>query len=183
MSENESLSQNILPFVNASSNVRGTIKKRRETCEETVKRSVMFLDEQKGKLTRLEELIVFAKRIKAKKIGIAYCCELKQEAERLHDILEMHGFVVFEMPCKFTVNSITCNTIAQAKSLNQLRTHMNITLGLCVGNDALFTKYAKALSTNFITKDLVLGHNSVMGLHMTGSFEPRSVQSILHDIK
>lgn len=46
------------------------------------------------KLTRLEELIIFCKEMNFKKIGIAFCICLENEAEILHKLLEKN-FDVF----------------------------------------------------------------------------------------
>ena len=40
-----------------------------------------------------------------------------------------------------------CNPILQAKLLNRAKTDLNVVIGLCVGHDSLFYKYAEALTT------------------------------------
>lgn len=45
-----------------------------------------------GKLTRVEEIIQFARRIGAKKIGIATCVGLIEESKVFAKLLEHHGF-------------------------------------------------------------------------------------------
>ena len=62
-----------------------------------------------------------------------------------------------------------CNPIAQAEILNREGAEFNILLGLCVGHDALFLKYAKALTTVFVVKDRVLGHNPVAALYLSST--------------
>ncbi|MEZ4527485.1 MAG: DUF1847 domain-containing protein [Desulfobacterales bacterium] len=54
----------------------------------------------------------------------------------------------------------------QAMVLNQESTELNVMLGLCVGHDSLFLKYAKALCTVLVVKDRVLGQLS--GRHLSG---------------
>ena len=43
-------------------------------------------------------------------------------------------------------------------------------IGLCVGHDSLFYKYAEALTTTLVTKDRVLGHNPAAALYQADSY-------------
>ena len=52
-----------------------------------------------GKLTRVEETIMFARKMGAKKLGIANCAALIKEANTLARILRIHGFEVFGVTC------------------------------------------------------------------------------------
>ena len=63
-----------------------------------------------------------------------------------------------------------CNPILQAKLLNRAKTDLNVVIGLCVGHDSLFYKYAEALTTTLVTKDRVLGHNPAAALHQADSY-------------
>ena len=63
-----------------------------------------------------------------------------------------------------------CNPIAQAKILNKEGTEFNVVVGLCVGHDSLFFKYAHAPTTVLIAKDRVFGHNPAAGLYLSGSY-------------
>ena len=58
-----------------------------------------------------------------------------------------------------------CNPILQAKILNRAGTDLNVLLGLCVGHDALFFKYAEAYTTVIAVKDRVTGHNPLAALY------------------
>lgn len=141
-----------------------------------------------GKLTRVEEIILFAKRIEAKKIGIATCMGLMSEAKTFVKILDAQGVANYCVTCK--VGSIDktqaglpeevkikkgnfegmCNPILQADLLNKQQTDLNVLLGLCVGHDSLFIKYSNAPVTTLITKDRVLAHNPAAALHTTNSY-------------
>jgi uncharacterized metal-binding protein len=66
-----------------------------------------------------------------------------------------------------------CNPILQAKIVNDAKTDFNILLGLCVGHDSLFFKYADALTTVLAVKDRVLGHNPLGALYTQGSYYER----------
>ena len=53
-----------------------------------------------GKYTRVEEIMEFARRIGAKKIGIATCSGLINESRIFARILKIHGFEVYGVACK-----------------------------------------------------------------------------------
>ncbi len=131
------------------------------------------------KWTRLEEIICFSKDMDYKKIGIAMCIGLIEEANTLLKILTKN-FAVTTICCKscgFEKKKyelpnvrpdrleVTCNPIAQAQILNDEKTDLNIIVGLCVGHDILFTKYSKAPVITFIAKDRVLGHNTAASIY------------------
>lgn len=136
-----------------------------------------------GKLTRVEETIMFAKRLGAKKVGIASCVGLSSEANAFGKVLYANGIEYTGVTCKIGAKDksemglpeekkITpgnhesmCNPILQAKVLNQEETDLNIIIGLCVGHDSLFIKHSEALVTTLIVKDRVLGHNPAACLY------------------
>lgn len=141
--------------------------------------------ESYGKLTRVEETILYARHMGAKKIGIATCTALLKESITLTKILRAHGFEVFSACCKvgaiskkdigISEDSITrgpniCNPIMQAEILNEAGTDLNIVVGLCVGHDVIFHKYIQGPTTTMVVKDRVLGHNPVAALYTTHSF-------------
>lgn len=135
--------------------------------------------------TRVEEIMAFAEKIGAKKIGIATCVGLLSESRTLAAILRNHGFEVFGAACKVGTVPKTevgipeecnkiginmCNPILQAELLNDAETDLNVIMGLCVGHDSLFIKYSKALVTSGVTKDRVLGHNPAVALYTANSY-------------
>ncbi len=127
-----------------------------------------------GVLTRLEELLIFAKRMGFKKVGIAFCIGLFEETKVVAKIFERHGFEVYSVACKvgavdkveLNIEKIqpdkleaSCNPVGQAEVLNEKGTDMNIVIGLCVGHDMLFNMHSRAPTTTLIVKDRVLAHN------------------------
>lgn len=137
------------------------------------------------RMCRVEETIEFAKRIGAKKIGIATCVGLIRETRTLTNILRSHGFEVYGVACKAGAVPKTevgiprtcentgvnmCNPILQAKILNEEHTDLNIVMGLCVGHDSMFYKYAEGLTTTLVVKDRVLAHNPVAALYAADSY-------------
>ena len=138
-----------------------------------------------GKMTRVEETVEFAKRIGAKKIGIATCMGLLEEAKVFTKILRKNGFEVFGICCKAGAvpkvqigieakcensGKNMCNPILQAKMLNAEHTDLNIAICLCVGHDSLFYKYSDALVTTLVAKDRVTGHNPCAVLYNINSY-------------
>jgi uncharacterized metal-binding protein len=148
-----------------------------------------------GKLTRVEEIIEFANRIGAKKIGIATCAGLIEEAKIFADILTAKGLEYYSVICK--VGSVDkadigileehkikpgsheamCNPILQARILNYHQTDLNVVIGLCVGHDSLFIKHSDALVTTLVTKDRITGHNPVAALYTAHSYYKRLLQA------
>lgn len=140
------------------------------------------------KMTRIEEIAEFAKKIGAKKLGIATCVGLMKEASIAAKILRNKGFEVYGVACKVgavpkiavgldmthsTLGPNMCNPILQAGILNEEKTDLNIIVGLCVGHDSLFYKYSDALCTTLITKDRVLCHNPAGALYQADSYYKR----------
>lgn len=134
-----------------------------------------------GDKTRIVEIIDFAKKINYKKIGLAFCVGLANEANITTRILEKHGFEVESIICKVgsidreeigikNCNVPMCNPIAQAKFLNEKKTDFNVVLGLCVGHDTLFFKYSEAPVTVFAVKDRVLAHNPLGAIYQSESY-------------
>ena len=138
---------------------------------------------------RVEEVAQFAKKMGYKKLGIAFCNGLGSEAKLLTTILENRGFDVVSVRCKVggipkeTIGikeeqkikgpgnwETMCSPIIQAEILNDEGTEFNIIVGLCVGHDSLFFKYAHAPTTVLIAKDRVFGHNPAVGLYLSHSY-------------
>lgn len=138
--------------------------------------------------TRIQEVCEFARKIGAKKLGLAFCVGLAHEARLLHDIFGAQGFEVASVSCKagrmlkeeigvkdrekimIGTDESACNPILQAKILNQAQTDLNVLLGLCVGHDALFFKYADAYTTVIAVKDRVTGHNPLAALYTSHAY-------------
>jgi len=133
--------------------------------------------------TRVEDTLAFARLMGYERIGIATCVGLLDETQRLAMILKGQGFTPISVCCKSgSIDKLklgidekykvrpgsfepACNPVAQARILNGAGTHMNIIVGLCVGHDILFAKYADAPTTTLVVKDRVTGHNPVATLY------------------
>ncbi|MEM0343735.1 MAG: DUF1847 domain-containing protein [Thermoplasmata archaeon] len=141
------------------------------------------------KLTRLEEIMLYASMMGKRRMGIAFCIGLQNEARTLDRILTSRGFEVHSACCKIcgidkdelgvrkmheTAGSeALCNPIGQAMLLNGRETEINILVGLCVGHDMLFTEHSNAPVTTLVVKDRVLCHNPVGALYSSYYLETR----------
>lgn len=145
-----------------------------------------------GSLTRVEEVALFARKIGARKVGIATCMGLVRESQRFAKVLKAKGVEsVCAVVCKVGgidkelagipdeakvhpgAHEPTCNPIVQARILNREGTDLNVIVGLCVGHDTLFIKHSDAPVTYLVVKDRVLGHNPAAALYTTGSYYRR----------
>jgi uncharacterized metal-binding protein len=138
--------------------------------------------------TRIVEICEFAQRMGYTRLGLAFCMGLRKEAAVVSTLLQSKGFDVVSVVCKAGRTSKSflgiseehliqrgtdesmCNPIFQAKGLNEARTHFNILLGLCVGHDSLFFKYAEAPTTVLAVKDRVTGHNPLAAIYNIDSY-------------
>jgi uncharacterized metal-binding protein len=146
--------------------------------------------------TRIEEIMDFAHRIGAKKLGIAHCIGLMHEAKLAREIFVAGGFEVYTVCCK--VGSIDkekigvrdeekitpgqyeamCSPVGQAALLAAAGTQLNVVIGLCVGHDSLFFMHTQAPTTVLVVKDRVLGHNPVAALYNSHSYYSRLKEGI-----
>ena len=144
-----------------------------------------------GEMTRVEETMEFARGIGAKKLGIATCVGLIQEARTAAKIFRKAGFEVYGVACKCgavdktdigipercnAVGPHMCNPVLQAKLLNREGTQLNVQIGLCVGHDSLFYKYSEAPVTTLVAKDRVLAHNPVGALYQADKYYRKLTQ-------
>ncbi|MBO4984706.1 MAG: DUF1847 domain-containing protein [Bacteroides sp.] len=141
--------------------------------------------------TRVQEVMEFARKIGARKIGIANCIGLVNEARIFARILRANGFEPYAVICKVAgkaksslgipkqceeIGAAMCNPILQARLLNREGTDLNVVIGLCVGHDSLFYRYSEAYVTTLVTKDRVTGHNPAAVLYTANSYYKRKMQ-------
>jgi uncharacterized metal-binding protein len=137
---------------------------------------------------RIQEIIEFAHRMQYRKLGLAFCVGLRKEAKVVDKLLSGAGFEVVSGCCKMGCNDKEliglspdqkirigepepiCNPIAQAYVLNAAATEFNVMVGLCVGHDSLFLKYAEAPCTVLAAKDRLLGHNPLAAIYNIDSY-------------
>jgi uncharacterized metal-binding protein len=141
--------------------------------------------------TRIIEICEFARKMGYQRLGMAFCAGLVKEAKVVERVLKAQGFEVVSVLCKAgrtpkeTIGirdeekvfrglpESMCNPIFQAKALNKAKSEFNVLLGLCVGHDSLFFKYAKAPTTVLAVKDRVTGHNPLAAIYLVDSYYRR----------
>jgi uncharacterized metal-binding protein len=137
---------------------------------------------------RIQEIGEFARKMGYNRLGLVFCVGLSREAMIVNQILKSQGFETVSVACK--VGSVPkeeigvkdsekifigehesmCNPILQAAIVNDAKTDFNILLGLCVGHDSLFFKYAEAPTTVLAVKDRVTGHNPLGPIYLSGNY-------------
>ncbi len=137
---------------------------------------------------RILEIVEFAKRMNFKRLGLAFCVGLREEAKIVDSFFKDKGFEMVSVICKagrvpkeslgiedhqkIAIGHFEsmCNPIFQAMILNSEETELNVLLGLCVGHDSLFLKYSKAPCTILAVKDRLLGHNPLAAIYNLKSY-------------
>ena len=137
---------------------------------------------------RIQETVEFARRMQYKRLGLAFCLGLRPEAKIVEKLFASAGFEMVSALCKMgrtpkedigvrddqKINigcfESMCNPIAQAFVMNEEKTEFNIVMGLCVGHDSLFLKYADAPCTVLAAKDRLLGHNPLAAVYTIDTY-------------
>jgi uncharacterized metal-binding protein len=147
---------------------------------------------RRTKNPRIVELIQFARKMGYKKLGLAFCGGLPNEARIVNDILERQGFEVVSARCKIggvpkekigikpeekiggpQCWETMCNPIAQAKVMNAEKVDMAVVLGLCLGHDTLFFQHCRVPMTVLAVKDRVTGHNPLAAIYLSSTYYSR----------
>lgn len=137
---------------------------------------------------RIEEIIEFSRKMNYRRLGLAFCIGLRREAKVVEALLAAKGFETVSAGCKvgrvpketlgltddqkIAVGKFEaiCNPILQAMILNREQADFNVLLGLCVGHDSLFIRYAEAPVTVLAVKDRLLGHNPLAAVYNIESY-------------
>ncbi len=140
------------------------------------------------RLTRIEEIMDFARRCGFSHLGIAHCVGLQREADVVRRVFEANGLRVETVACKAGALpkemvgleerdklspgefESMCNPIGQAQVLARAGTQLNVVLGLCVGHDSLFFRHSAAPVTVLAAKDRVLGHNPLAAVYLADGY-------------
>lgn len=148
---------------------------------DTISRAVVH--EGHGKWSRVEEIIEFAHRLGATRLGVVFCSGFRSEARVLKRVLDANEFTVSSTCCKTGSvpkeelgiedsqkvrpggREMICNPIAQAELLNRDKVHLVLLLGQCVGHDSATMAHVDAPAVCVVAKDRALGHNSAAALY------------------
>jgi len=154
-------------------------------------------DGRRTKNPRILELIEFAQKCGYKKLGIAFCGGLANEARMLTEVLENKGVEVVSVRCKVGATpkerigikpdekirgpdnyESMCSSITQAEVMNAEKVDLAVMLGLCIGHDSLFIKYCRVPMTVIAVKDRVTGHSPLAVLYTSNSYYNRLMTKI-----
>jgi uncharacterized metal-binding protein len=140
---------------------------------------------------RIQEICEFARKMGYNRLGLVFCAGLAKEALIVGQIFKNHSFEIVSVICKAGAipkeeigikdnekiyggqHESMCNPILQALIVNEAKVEFNILLGLCVGHDSLFFKYAEAPTTVLAVKDRVTGHNPLAAIYLAGNYYSR----------
>jgi uncharacterized metal-binding protein len=134
--------------------------------------------EEERQLCRLAELVYFCMEMQYRRIGIAFCDDLREPAQILAGVLG-RSFDTVSVCCRIggppsrdragdddtettpDLPPVTCNPTAQAAVLNRAETELNVIVGLCMGADCVFARESRAPVTTLFVKDRSLANNPI----------------------
>ncbi len=132
-------------------------------------------------ITRLQEIGEFAKAMGFKKLGMAFCIGLNDEAHYIARYYRKEGFTFYSVCCKNCSipkkdlglkqvkpeleHEAMCNPKWQADFLAEKGTELFISCGLCVGHDAIFNGSCPGPVTTLVAKDRLLAHNPLGAIY------------------
>lgn len=132
-------------------------------------------------ITRIQETAEFAKAMGYKRLGLAFCIGLNDEMRYINRYFENQGFEVFSVCCKNCsvgknelnlkqvkpelAHEAMCNPKFQAKFLSDQQVELFISVGLCVGHDAIFNANCQGPVTTLVVKDRLLAHNPLGAIY------------------
>lgn len=129
-----------------------------------------------GTLSRIEEIIEYAKLMKYQKIGIAYCYGMEQYAKAVENLLTDEWFDVSAVSCSVgglmqsevndsnCIHKVSCNPLGQAEQLNAEEIDLTLVIGICLGHDILLNRNLKMDFTTFVVKDRKFNHAPLGGI-------------------
>lgn len=138
-----------------------------------------------GTLSRIREIIEFAKEMRYRKIGLAYCFGMEHLAQQVRDILGSEGLPATGVSCtvgglgqnainqESTLAGVSCSPLNQAAQLNAQGVDLAIVMGLCMGHDILFNRHFEGDVTTLVVKDRPFGHEPVKGIEALYASIPR----------
>lgn len=145
---------------------------------EIVKAAADLVDSGRaGTLSRMEEIIQFAKRMNYQKLGIAYCYGMEKHAKEIEAILTDEWFDVTAVSCSVgglkqsevnsasCIHKVSCNPLGQAEQLNAEKVELTIVVGICLGHDILLHRNLCMDFTTLVVKDRKFNHAPLQGIN------------------
>jgi len=144
---------------------------------EIIKAAAELVDSGRaGTLSRLEEIMEFAKRMNYQKLGIAYCYGMEKQAKAIEKLLMDEWFDVSSVSCsvgglrqsEINIEScshkVSCNPLGQAEQLNAEKVDLTLVVGICMGHDILLNRNLSMDFTTLVVKDRKYNHAPLMGI-------------------
>jgi uncharacterized metal-binding protein len=118
--------------------------------------------EEERTLCRLAELVYFALEMDYKRVGVAFCEDLREPAAVLSGVLRRF-FQVVPVGCRLGGGEpgSACDPSRVAAFLNARETDLNVLVGFCVGADCVFNRESEAPVTTLFVKDKSLANNPI----------------------
>ena len=135
--------------------------------------------EEERTLCRLAELVYFALEMGYRRLGVAFCEDLREPASILTGVLRRF-FEVVAVGCKVRGEpaethsgngggpggqtlggDVPCDPRNVATVLNSRNTDLNVLVGFCVGADCIFSRNSNAPVTTVFLKDKSLANNPI----------------------
>ena len=129
-----------------------------------------------GTLSRMEEIVEFARLMKYKKLGLAYCYGMEQYAKAIETLLLDGGFEVSAVSCSVgglkqsevntesCIHKVSCNPLGQAEQLNSENVGLTVIAGICLGHDILLNRTLNMDFTTLVVKDRKYNHAPLSGI-------------------
>jgi uncharacterized metal-binding protein len=129
-----------------------------------------------GTLSRMDEIIEYAKLMKYEKIGLAYCYGMEQYAKAIETLLTDEWFDVSAVSCSVgglkqsevndssCIHKVSCNPLGQAEQLNAEEIGLTLVVGICLGHDILLNRNLKMDFTTLVVKDRKYNHAPLLGI-------------------
>lgn len=144
---------------------------------EIVKAAAELVDSGRaGTLSRIEEIIEFAKRMNYQKLGLAYCYGMEKYAKAIETLLTDEWFDVSAVSCSVgglkqsevneasCIHKVSCNPLGQAEQLNAEKVDLTLVVGICLGHDILLNRTLIMDFTTLVVKDRKNNHAPLLGI-------------------
>ncbi len=150
---------------------------RNSSNSEIVKAAAELVDSGRaGTLSRIEEIVEFAKLMNYQKLGIAYCYGMEQEAKVIEKLMADEWFDVAAISCSVgglkqsevnsasCIHKVSCNPLGQAQQLNAEEVDLTLVVGICMGHDIILNRNLKMDFTTLVVKDRKHNHAPLLGM-------------------
>ena len=151
-----------------------------------------------GTLSRIEEITEFARLMNFKKLGLAYCYGMEQDAKALETLFVDKGFEVAAVSCSVgglkqsevnsesCIHKVSCNPLGQALQLNAENVDLTLVVGICLGHDIILNRSLNMDFTTLVVKDRKHKHAPLLGIKesipkTTGLNKAELKSTIIHE--